>query len=223
MRRNLVGIVAGALLIPLAALAAYEAYAVARAKARTPALLAAVAAREVRLADIPARRLAMLLAVEDPGFYAHRGIDMTTPGAGRTTITQALVKRLYFRRFEPGFAKIEQSLISRFVLDPAIAKREQLELFLNYASFGNRRGRPIIGFADAARTYFGRDLAALDDQRFLALVAMLIGPNALDPIRHPRENARRVARIEAMLAGRCQPAGVDDVTYAGCDTVLGRG
>lgn len=209
------------LAIPLAVLlllAGYEAVQVLRAKARTPAALAAVAARPLRLAALPPARRAMLLAVEDPGFYRHHGVDFSTPGAGMTTITQGLVKRLYFPEgFKPGFAKIEQSLIAWLVLDRAAGKDEQLEIFLNSAYFGSDGGRPVIGFEDAARTYYGRPIEALSDHEYLSLVAMLIGPDALDPRAHPRENARRVARIEALLAGRCKPRNLFDVEYEACE------
>ena len=126
------------------------------------------------------------------------------------------MKRFYFDRFEPGFAKLEQSLIARFVFDPALSKDGQLRAFLNHASFGNFQGRPIIGFAAAARTYFGREFAELDERQFVSLVAMLMAPNALDPIRHAPANAERVRRIEQLVAGKCRPEGVGDVTYDQC-------
>lgn len=211
------------LAIPLSVvllLALYETVQVMRAKARTPAALARVAARPLRLADLPEARRDMLVRIDDPGFYAHHGIDMATPGAGWTTITQALVKQLYFEHFRPGFAKIEQSLIARFVLDPAVSKDEQLEIFVNYAYFGSKDGREITGFADAARSYYGRELAELGDREYLSLVAMLIGPNEYDPVNHPQANARRTERIEALLAGRCKPSSWRDVTYPSCDLPL---
>lgn len=200
-----------------AGLVAYEAAAVVRAKARTPAILAqAAASRPLALAAVPKRRLAMLLAVEDPGFYRHKGIDFSTPGQGRTNMTQALVKFLYFERFEPGFAKIEQSLIARFVLHPAMGKDEQLELFLNRARFGWRDGREVRGFADAARTFYGKELGALGDDEYLSLVAMLKAPRDLNPLRHKAANAERVGRIKRLLAGRCRPSGVFDDDYPAC-------
>lgn len=209
--------VGGVLLVMLLVLIAYETVAVLRAEARTPAILAAHRARVVRLSEAPPRRIAMLLAVEDPGFSRHHGVDFSTPGQGATTLTQALVKRLYFDRFRPGFAKIEQSLIARLVFDPAVGKREQLELFLNYASFGTADRRPVIGFAAASQVFYGRTLTALDDRQFLSLVAMLMAPNALDPRRHGRANAIRVRRIEAMLAGRCRPRDLADNSYPDCE------
>ena len=194
----------------------FETFAVFRARARTPEVMEQVRARPLRLGNIPLARIVMLLRVEDPGFFQHRGIDFSTPGAGMTTITQALVKRFYFDGFEPGFAKLEQSLIARFVLDSAMGKAEQLEVFVNHASFGRADGRAIIGFAAAAEHYYRRPFGALSDREFLGLVAMLMAPNALDPVRHPAENAERVRRIEALLAGRCAPRGLRDVSYEDC-------
>jgi len=204
------------LLALLIMLVCFETWAVFRAHAHTAAVLEAVRERPLRLESIPLRRVVMLLRVEDPGFFAHRGVDFSTPGAGMTTITQALVKRFYFDGFRPGFAKLEQSLIARFALDPAMSKRDQLEVFINYASFGTARGRDIIGFAAAAEHYYRRPFAALTDREYLSLVAMLMAPNALDPIRHPQENAERVRRIEALLADRCVPRGLRDVSYEDC-------
>ena len=197
-------------------LVAYEAFALWRAKQRTPQVLAEAAKGELRLADIPPRRLAMLLKVEDPGFYRHRGVDFSTPGAGMTTITQSLVKRFYFERFEPGFAKLEQSLIARFILHPVMPKKAQLKAYLNHSHFGWREGRPVVGLAAAARVYYRRELAQLSDRQFLSLVAMLMAPRDLDPLRKPAANAERVRRIEAMLAGRCAPQGLRDVAYESC-------
>jgi len=205
-----------AVIVPLAMLTAYEGYAVYRAKQRTPAVLAAAAQGELSYRDLPERRREMLLRIEDPGFLQHRGVDFSSPGQGTTTITQSLVKRFYFEDFQPGFAKLEQSLIARFVLDPAMPKAAQLTAFLNHTPFGGVRGRRVKGFADAARTFYGRELAALSDREFLSLVAMLMAPARLDPLRHAAANAERVRRIERLLAGQCAPQGLRDVEYEGC-------
>lgn len=209
-------IAALAVAIPLAGLIAYESYALVRAQQRTPAVLAAAARGELGYRDLPARRREMLLRVEDPGFFNHRGIDFSTPGAGMTTITQSLVKHFYFDDFQPGFAKLEQSLIARFVLDPAMPKEAQLTAFLNSTPFGTARGRRVTGFAQAARAFYGRELGALSDREFLSLVATVMAPAGLDPLRHPAANAERVRRIERLLAGQCAPRGLRDVAYEGC-------
>ena len=198
------------------ALVAFEAFAVWRAQQRTPQVLAAAAKGELSLDGVGKRRLAMLVKIEDPGFWTHRGVDFSTPGAGMTSITQSLVKRFYFEHFQPGFAKLEQSLIARFVLDPAMSKPAQLRAYINHSHFGWRDGRPIIGLSEAARAYYGREVAQLSDRQFLSLVAMLMAPRDLNPRDNPEANAERVRRIERMLAGKCKPTGLRDVAYKAC-------
>ncbi|MBL8536874.1 MAG: transglycosylase domain-containing protein [Hyphomonadaceae bacterium] len=194
----------------------YQALALARAKARTPLILqqAWAEAGPPLSRELPVSWIEALIRVEDPGFRRHHGVDFETPGQGMTTITQALVKRLYFRHFSPGIAKIEQSLIARFVLDEAITKEEQLDLFLSLAYFGTQDGRDVIGFRDAATAYYGRALGELDSREFLALVAMLPAPNDLRP--GTPQNSERVTRIERMLADECMPSNWADVWLNAC-------
>jgi membrane carboxypeptidase/penicillin-binding protein len=200
----------------LVLLVCYHLFVLWRAHQRTPAVMAAARTGEIQLANVPKRRVVMLLKIEDPNFLAHRGVDFSTPGAGMTTITQSLVKRFYFENFQPGFAKLEQSLIARFVLDPKLSKAAQLQAFLNHSHFGWRAGRPIVGFAAAGRFYFGQEFANLSDHQFLSLVAMLIAPRRLDPLLHRADNAERVRRIQAMLAGKCSAQGLRDVALKSC-------
>jgi membrane peptidoglycan carboxypeptidase len=202
--------------VVMVAVLAYEGIMVWRAEAETPAILAEVAERPVTLAMLTPEHRALLLAVEDPSFYRNPGVDFSSPGQGMTTLTQALVKRLYFENFKSGFAKIEQTLIARYVLAPAMSKDDLLEVMLNQAYFGHVNDRPVIGFSEAAGVYYNTSVEGLSDQEFASLVAMLIAPNALDPIRHARENTERVARINQLMAGRCQPDGVLDVWYEAC-------
>jgi len=208
---------AAAVLALIAAAILHYVHEVRTARRDTPALVAA--AREkcgtaLDPADLTPEREAILLAVEDPAFRRHRGVDLETPGAGMTTITQGLVKLLYYPRgFRPGIAKIRQTLIAQHALDALVSKQEQLRLYLNAAYFGHQDGRAVHGFADAARTYFGKRFASLNDDEYLALVAMSIGPNELKP--GTPANAARVERIRRYLAGELRPAGLLDVGYEG--------
>jgi membrane carboxypeptidase/penicillin-binding protein len=163
---------------------------------------------------VGAERIGLMLAVEDPTFYTHQGVDLDTPGAGMTTLTQGLVKLLYYPNgFKPGIEKIRQTLIARYALDALVSKEEQLRLFLNIAYFGTENGQPIHGFDAASKIYFGKRVPELTDQEFLSLVAMFIGPNALKP--GTEKNFHRVKLIEYFLAGKIAPASVLDVRYMG--------
>ena len=57
--------------------------------------------------NLSAEQIHILLKVQDPGFYSHHGIDLTTPGAGLTTITQALVKKALFQAFQIWIQKAQ--------------------------------------------------------------------------------------------------------------------
>jgi len=107
---------------------------VVAARIKTPQIVQGILQSDVvvlRLNELSPRQIEILLTVEDPQFYHHKGVDLRTPGAGLTTITQSLVKKLYFREFKPGIRKIKQTLIVRYALDPLIPKDDQLLMFIN--------------------------------------------------------------------------------------------
>ena len=187
------------------------------AQRETPALIAAARVRypgQLAAADLSPERKAMLLAIEDPAFERHHGVDLETPGAGMTTLTQGLVKLIYFPEgFHQGIAKIRQTLIAQYALDAQVSKNNQLGLFLNICYLGNENGREVHGLADAAKTYFGKEFKDLTDNEFLSLVAMLISPNSLKP--GTPANRTRVERIHRVLAGELKPASLLDVDYTG--------
>jgi membrane peptidoglycan carboxypeptidase len=163
--------------------------------------------------DLSPRQLEILLQVEDPRFFQHGGVDLSTPGAGITTITQGLVKRLYFRQFKPGFAKLKQTAIAAFALDPLMPKQEQLRLFLNTVYLGHDAN----GFEQAALVYFHKPFRQLTEDEYTALVAMVIAPNVFDLQRYPARNAERVARIRRLVRGEYRPKGLFDVYYGPID------
>ena len=208
----------GAIALALVAAACYYANEVRVARIATPALVAdawqRAGAPQLKLSDLSGERRAILLAVEDPAFVRHRGVDLETPGAGMTTITQGLVKLIYFPEgFKQGVAKVRQTLIAQHALDPLVSKDSQLQLFLNVCYMGSMNGQPVHGYAAAAQAYFGKGFAQLSDEEFLSLVAMHIAPDRLRP--GTPENSQRVQRIRAYLAGRYRPASLLDVDYDG--------
>lgn len=169
--------------------------------------------------DLSQEQLRILLAVEDPRFFDHSGIDVRTPGAGMTTITQGLVKFLYFDKFAPGLAKIRQSLLA-IGFDARIDKDTQLAIFLNSAYLGTLDGREVLGFEEAARVYFSVPFRELTREQFIALVAMCVGPNQFSVVLQREENGERVARIERLLRGECKSRGLRDVYYDECTAAV---
>ena len=216
IKQTLIGLVCLLLLASLL-VAIYYVNEVRLARRETQALFESAIARygaQLSLSDLSPERKAALLAVEDPTFTRHHGVDLATPGAGMTTLTQGLVKLLYFPNgFHPGIAKIRQAVIAQYAFDAMVSKEDQLLLFLNICYLGNENGLEIHGYANAAKIYFGKEFSAITEDEFLSLVAMHIGPNAFKP--GTSANAERVKRIKMYLSGKYQPAGVLDVDYKG--------
>lgn len=218
-KRRVLRAACGLLAVLALGAALWAAATMAWAYATAPGIVARhLASRPVRVTpdDLPAGGLDMLLRVEDPRFFSHPGVDLSTPGAGYTTITQGIVKFLFFDHFRHGIDKVRQTLIA-LAVDRRIDKRTQLTVLLSSAYMGSvPDGREIHGFAEAARVYYGKDLRTLSRSEYLSLVALLVAPNTYSPREHPAANAERVLRIERLLAGECQPLGLADVELAGC-------
>jgi membrane carboxypeptidase/penicillin-binding protein len=216
LRKFSIGIVS-ALLLVASGTAFYYWNEVRRARADTSTLLQQAVqtyGRQVTLKDVPPHWLDILIKVEDPTFWKHRGVDLATPGAGMTTITQGLVKLLYFPNgFHAGIAKIRQTLIAEYAFDRLVPKDQQLELYLNMTYFGSVAGKPIHGLAAAADAYCHKPFRELTDDEFIALIGMTISPETLKP--GTPESATRVARIKKFIAGDVSPASVLDVEYVG--------
>ncbi|WP_457796737.1 hypothetical protein [Methylocystis sp. S23] len=182
----------------------YEAYAVIVARTTTKRLFAKYEAATESGAKPPAalslERVDILVRVQDPRFWSHRGVDWSAPLA--TTVTQSVVKKLYFDKFEPGVAKIKQTLIAYFAVGPLASKNAQLAAFID-----------VNGFESLSAQWFGKPLGELDDGEYLALIATNNTPKIAPGTP---ENAARVARIRKYLAGQCERRGLADVWLDQC-------
>lgn len=204
--RSAVRVVIGAVALALLGGISYEAHAVLSARAITKDLFASYEAATVDGKNAPSalseERLATLLKVQDPNFWSHEGVDWSAPLA--TTVTQSVVKKLYFEKFEPGVAKIEQTLIAYFAVGPLTSKNAQLAAFID-----------VNGLEAAAQKWFGKSLGALDDDEYLSLLATNNTPKIAPGTP---ENEERVARIKRYLAGQCERRGLADVWLDQCSS-----
>jgi penicillin-binding protein 1B len=177
--------------------------------------------RFVRYADIPDNLKYAVLAIEDHRFFSHPGIDpFGLLGAlvhnlrsdrglprGASTITQQLVKNYFLREVdERGYRvaprtfkrKTEEALLA-FVLERRANKEEILELYLNEIYLGQIGSFSTNGVGQAARLYFGKDVANLTLAEAALLAGMIQSPNRYAPNRHPeRAKERRDQVLHAM-------------------------
>lgn len=165
--------------------------------------------------SLGANHLTILLAVEDPNFFEHSGVDFSTPGAGMTTITQSVSKRLAFDEFRPGFAKIRQTAYA-LGLENRLSKEQILALWLATLEMGNGPNGWMIGFHTASSLIYEKPPTELTDIEFIRLAAVLIAPASYDLTQNDTRLNERTMRIQRLLAGECAPASFRDVWLEGC-------
>ena len=186
----------------------------------------------LRLDDVPAAFLAILLEVEDQRFHEHFGIDPLAIAraawanlrAGHTvqggsTLTQQLAKNFFLSPERTLTRKLNEALIA-LLLERRYSKRELLETYLNEVYLGQQGAHAIHGFGRAARHYFGRTLADLDLDEMALLAGLVRGPSYYDPRRYPervkqrrnrvidRLEAQGIASVGAAERARSEPLGV---------------
>lgn len=196
----------------LCAVSLYYGFSLLSAYQKTPDIKSAFLAQEkidLQISMLSQRQLEILIRVQDPNFWNHKGVEFTTPGSGWTTITQSIAKWFYFRPFKPGIRKIEQTLLARFVLQNLLSKEEQLLIFINHVWFT----KGVTGFQQAALHFYGKPVSELLEDQFISLMAMPVSPKSYNVAKHPARNRERVERIKAMLSGTYQLKGLFDIYY----------
>jgi len=161
-------------------------------------------------------RIKYLLMVEDPAFMQHSGVDLWTPGAGLTTITQSLSKRLAFDKFQPGIGKIRQTGFA-LGLEQTLNKEQILALFLDTVEMGNGPNGWMTGFYKASEDIYSQPPSNISHNEFIKLVAVMISPARFDLNKNDPDLMERTTRISNLLQGKCSAKDFQDVWLKDCD------
>ena len=143
----------------------------------------------VPLQKIPQHMKNAILATEDPRFYQHSGIDYRgilraalkniirmRVSQGGSTITQQLTKVVFLTPERSFVRKIREIILARR-LEKEISKDEILELYLNKIYFGHG----AYGVQMAAKTYFGKDIASINQAEAALLAGLPKSPMVYSP------------------------------------------
>lgn len=188
-----------------------------------------IAARD---APLSAQQVAILLKIEDPDFFTHRGLSLAD-GQGFATLTSALappvflsgprlggiegVLQAFYRRVFDCCKKIDLGRdVMALVLDAHLSKQRQLATYVATVYMGTNQAVQVKGLEQASLSYLGKPLAHISDQEFAGLVAMIKAPNYFHPRRNRAAYAARLAKVQAVIAGRCTPGGWFDTDYRHC-------
>ena len=145
---------------------------------------------------IPPSLIQATISIEDDTFFDNIGIDVgatlvaalkylgadageNTPGG--STITQQLVRNVLFdfeKRAERSIARKVEEILLAIVLTQSKSKEDILEMYFNEIYYGNL----AYGVQTAARTFFGKDVEALNLGEAAMLAGLPQAPASLDPL-----------------------------------------
>ena len=148
-----------------------------------------------------------VVAAEDAKFVGHEGFDWEAIGkameknekrgkvvSGASTISQQLAKNLFLSGERSWLRKGQEAVIT-WMLEAALGKRRILELYLNFAEWGEG----VFGAEAAARYHFGIGAASLDAPQAAFLAAILHSPRRYAPGRVTPYVAGRIETIIARM------------------------
>ncbi|HAJ95444.1 MAG TPA: hypothetical protein DCP02_04330 [Actinobacteria bacterium] len=148
-----------------------------------------------------------IVSVEDKRFYEHQGVDYRRiVGAaiadiragelaeGASTITQQVVKNIYFSHEKTWRRKINEALIA-IQLERNYTKDKLLEMYLNTIYFGTG----TYGIEKASEVYFGKDASDLSIPEAALLAGMVQAPEVYSPFNNMESAKYRRDHVLKMM------------------------
>ncbi|HEX5912335.1 MAG TPA: transglycosylase domain-containing protein, partial [Rubrobacter sp.] len=194
----------------------------------------------VPLSTIPESLKEATISTEDNSFYDNPGVNIEgllraawdntgfgsadfLEGSGGSSITQQLVKNLYFSERIPitetdpvsgeevvtgyrlafedrSYERKLKEIVLALELNDKKSKDEILELYLNTIGYGNDAyGVPLVGVQAATEGYFDKDVTELSLGEAALLAGLPQDPTTLNPIKHPEEARARQEDVLDLL------------------------
>jgi penicillin-binding protein 1B len=152
-----------------------------------------------------------IITTEDRRFWSHHGVDyrgiaravranLDEGGIaeGGSTITQQLVKNVLLTPERTFARKVKEAFVA-YVLESKLTKEQIFALYCNEIYLGESGTYAVHGVAEAARRYFGKDLAALTLDESALLAGLIYAPNSNSPYKYPeRARGRRNFVLDMM-------------------------
>jgi monofunctional biosynthetic peptidoglycan transglycosylase len=148
-----------------------------------------------------------VVAAEDAKFISHEGFDWEAISkaiernekkgrivAGASTISQQLAKNLFLSG-ERSWVRKGQEAVITWMLESVLPKRRILELYLNFAEWGEG----VFGAEAAARFHFNTRASALGAQESAYLAVILPSPRRYERGRVTPYVAGRIGTILARM------------------------
>jgi 1A family penicillin-binding protein len=189
----------------------------------------------VKLNQVPRSMVLATLAAEDADFYKHRGVDpealaratyktlTSNEASGGSTITQQLIKNTYLSSDKTVSRKLKEMTYA-IILEQKYSKDQILERYLNQAYYGQQS----YGVADAASTYFGKDLSQLTLGEASMLAGLPQSPTRYSPLGSNPQLSKnrqkyvldRMVKLGYINKDQAAAAQAEQLAYAKHDQVL---
>jgi penicillin-binding protein 1A len=163
----------------------------------------------VSIEKIPQSLRNAFLATEDHNFYEHSGLSIRgicrsmlvnlyhgKKVQGASTITQQLVRLLFFDAKKTFIRKVKEQIFALLV-EFQFTKDQIFETYLNHVYFGHG----IYGVQAAAKRFWGKDVQDLSLDQVAVLAAMVRSPTHYSPILSA-QNAQKRRNIVLRLMQR---------------------
>ena len=157
--------------------------------------------------DIPGVFWKGLIGIEDLRFLNHSGVDLRALARalvhdiislsfeqGGSTLTQQLVKNLFYSNERKISRKIKEMVISIYI-ENKYEKENILEAYLNEVVWGSFQGIRIKGVFAAAVFYFGKRPSEINEFESAMLIGLLKGPYFYHPIRKLKRLKKRTSIV----------------------------
>ena len=154
--------------------------------------------------EIPSVFWKGLIGIEDFRYLEHRGIDFKSIARaiitdikkmkleqGGSTLTQQLIKNLFYTNEKKFRRKIKEIILSVYV-ESIYEKENILEAYLNEVEWGSFQGIKIKGIYSASIFYFSKHPSMLSEYEASMLIGLLKGPYYYHPIRKTTRLKSRV-------------------------------
>ncbi|MCP4913720.1 MAG: hypothetical protein GY909_11450 [Oligoflexia bacterium] len=153
--------------------------------------------------NIPGYLWKGLIGIEDKRFLDHKGVDYISLARalvhdirvmrfeqGGSTLTQQLIKNLFYTNEKKISRKIKEFILSYYV-ESTYEKENILEAYFNEVFWGSMQGIRIKGIYAASLFYFNKPVSVISPYEAAILIGMLKGPYYYSPFKYSERLKKR--------------------------------
>lgn len=153
--------------------------------------------------ELPKQYIDAVVAVEDRKFFEHNGINIISifraivtnvreqkAAEGGSTITQQLVKNIYFNQKKEITRKIAEVFMA-IEVEKVLSKEEIFEIYVNTIYFGDG----YYNIYDAAHGYFDKEVKDMDLYESTLLAGIPNAPSVYAPTKNPELAKQRQKQV----------------------------